>query len=570
MRVTWRLLWYGTAALLFLAGLLSAGAYWLTPYPALLRWYLGLNDCFYRVESWPQQFFTPAVKAQGNGLALLAVVLCGAGLGLLRYCWRQPQLAAAPLAAPRPGWLAAWPDALNVLGLLAISGGLWWGGSRLVVQGTDEVFSALYCAPLPAFQTVAYYMAPNNHLLFNLLNGSLFGRSPDLVATGRLLSGVAYLLTVAAVYGWFRALTGNRALAVAVALTAALQYNLWGFGFQARGYALHALAHWGAFIGLFGYLRTRRPGWLLLNGVCCVVGYATVPTFLFFHLAQLLFGVLYYWQRRALDWRFWRYQLATLLAVYLFYLPALGFSGLAALIKNEHVQPTTNTLADFLPTLGRGLDDLVHHCFSYVEFHGPLSVALVLLPLVLLLARRSTAWFAYGLFYACLLAVAVGLMLGMRHLVNLRNLIGHCSLALTLVPATLYWVAGALPASGRRLAQPVVVLPVLLLLNTTFLVSNPIVYPVDLYLADNSHATQAVIAELAPVRSGQSVAYSWNSFYTYSIGQQRGLRGYLPCPSPPAQADFYVTRPTESLPAAAAPHYQLLHKGTELILYQRK
>jgi hypothetical protein len=460
---------------------------------------------------------------------------------------------------------------LHVLGLLLVSGGLWWGGSSLVVRGPDEVFSALYCAPLPAFQTVAYYMLPNNHLLFNLLNGSLFGHNPDLATTGRLLSGGAYLLTVAGVYGWFRGLTGSRPLALGVALTVALQYTLWGFGFQARGYALYALAHWGAFIGLFGYLRTRRPGGLLLNAVCCVVGYAAVPTFLFFHLAQLLFGALYHWQRRAVDWRFWRYQLAALLAVYLFYLPALGFSGLAALTSNEYVRPTNDTLAGFLPAFGLGLDELVHHCFSYVEFHGPLSIALVLLPLLLLLARRTTAWFAYGLFYACLLAVAAGLMLGMRHLVNLRNLLGQCSLALALVPATLYWVAGALPAGWpRQLARPLVVLPVLLLLSTTFLTSNPIVFPVDLYFSDNGRATQAIAAALAPVPSGQRVAYSWDSFYVYYVGQQRGLRGYLPCTPPPALADFYITLPSEPLPAAAAPYYQLLQKGPELILYQRK
>jgi hypothetical protein len=567
MRIPQWLPQYGLFALVLLVGLLASGTYWLTPYPKLLHWYLGLNNCFYRAESWPERFFTPAVKAKGNLLALVALVLCSAGLGILLYHWRripQPRQLALSLL-PRLGR----PDALYLLGLLGAASGLWWWGNSRVVPGTDEVFSALYCAPLPPFQTVAYYMLPNNHLLFNLLNGTLFGRSADLVHTGRLLSGLAYLATVASVYGWFRGLTGHRLLAAVVALVTALQFPLWGFSFQARGYALYALAHWGAFIGLFGYLRDRRGGWLLLNAVCCVVGYAAVPTFLFFHLAQLAFGVLYQWQQRALDWRFWRYQAGGLLTVYLFYLPALGFSGLAALTSNEYVQSTSPTIAGFLPAFSHDLHGFMQYCFSTIELGVPLSELLSLLPLLLLLARRNTAWFAYGLFYALLLAVAVGLMLGMRHSVNQRNLIGHCSLALALVPATLYWLLGQLPAHWRRprwqLGGTVLVL---LALGRQFVHASPVKNPENLYIFDNSRAYRAIITDLLTIRAGQRVAYSWESFYVYYAGQQRGLSGYLTC-SPPL-ADYYIVLPNEELPPVAAPNYELLAKGAEFTLYRRK
>lgn len=565
-RVFWRPQWrYGLSCLALVSGLLGAGAYLLTPYQALLRWYLGLNDCFYRAESWPQRFFTPAVKSQGNLLALLALALCSVGLGFLLYRWRRTPTPLPALPWPR----LARPDALYLLGLLGAASGLWWWGNGRVVRGPDEVFSALYCAPLPPFQTVAYYMLPNNHLLFNVLNGTLFGWHPDLVQTGRLLSGAAYLATVASVYGWFRGLAGHRLLAALVALAAALQFPLWGFGFQARGYALYALAHWGAFIGLFGYLRDRRGGWLLLNAGCCAVGYAAVPTFLFFHLAQLAFGGLYQWQRRALDWRFWRYQAGALLAVYLFYLPALGFSGLAALTSNEYVRPTSATLGGFLPAFGHDLHDFMKYCFSNAKLGVPLSEGLSLLPLLLLWARRDTAWFAYGLFYALLLAVAVGLMLGMRHSINQRNLVGHCSLALALVPATLYWLLGQLPAHWRRprwqLGGTVLVL---LVLGRQFVRASPVKYPESLYLSDNDRAYRAITAGLLPIRAGQRVAYSWESFYVYYVGQRRGLRGYLTC-TPPL-ADYYIVLPTEQLPTAAAPRYELLTKGPEFALYRRK
>ncbi|RYU77775.1 hypothetical protein [Hymenobacter persicinus] len=553
----------GAAVLLIAA--VGAIAYLVSSYAALQSWYLGLNSCFYRVESWPTQFFTPAVKAQGNLLCALALGLCTLGLAYLAYRWRQAP--TAPLAAP-PSWLRR-ADALYLLPVLATASGLWWWGQAAVVPGTDEVFSALYCARLPAFQTVAYYMLPNNHLLFNLLNGGLFGGADNLVATGRLLSGVAYLVTVAAAYGWFRQLTEHRLLAALVALTVALQFPLWGFGFQARGYALYALAHWGAFIGLFGYLQYRRGGWLLLNAVSCAAGYAVVPTFLYFHLGQLAFGVVYQLLRRELDWRFWRYQAAALVAVFLFYLPALSFSGLAALTSNEYVRPKSATLGGFLPSFGQDLQGYVTYCFSRVKVLGvQLSYVLALLPL-LLRAKRNTIWFAYGLFYALLLLVLVLLMIGMRRSTNQRNLIGHCSLAQALVPATLYWLLSRLPAHWRAARwQLGVTAGLLLILGLKFAKTNPIAKAEDLYLFDNTTAYRAIEDGVQTIPAGRSVAFSWESFNAYHAARQRGLRCSLPCE--PASADYYVVYGREKLPVALASQYELASTFPKHRIYRRR
>jgi hypothetical protein len=419
-------------------------------------------------------FFTPAVKVQGNLLCALALALGIGGIGYILHRWRQARPTHLPAVRLRSLHRT---DVLYILGLMIICCGLWWWGYARVVPGTDEVFSALYCAQVPSFQTVAYYMLPNNHLLFNLLNGVLFsGATDNLVATGRLLSGLAYLTTVAGVYGWFRQLTTHRPLAALVALTAALQFSLWGFGFQARGYALYALAHWGAFISLFAYLRHKHRSWLLLNAVSCVVGYATVPSFLYFHIAQLAFGVSYQLLQREADWRFWRYQVGALLAVYLFYLPAFCFSGLGAFTSNDYVRPKRALLLEFIPFFGQDILNFIADCFSRIEILGlPLSYGLALLPLALLRARRNSVWFAYGLFYLLLLLTLGALILGMRRSPFQRNLIGHCSLALTLVPAAIYWLLGRLPAHYTpRCWQLGGISLLLLLLLGQFIRNNPI------------------------------------------------------------------------------------------------
>jgi len=51
---------------------------------------------------------------------------------------------------------------------------LWIWGNKMAMPAYDEVFSAQNAAGIHPFQCVSYYMLPNNHLLFNLLNGLFF------------------------------------------------------------------------------------------------------------------------------------------------------------------------------------------------------------------------------------------------------------------------------------------------------------------------------------------------------------------------------------------------------------
>lgn len=537
-------------AALLLAVMALLLAYLLTPYPALRDWYLRRTPYLYRAAAWPQDFFTPAVKARGNLLAALALV---ALVGVGAYGWwarpRQPDATAPPLRllsrADRP-WLA---------GLLLLAAGLWAWGATQVPPAYDEVFSAVYCAGNESLlATWSYYMLPNNHVLFNLLNGGLFGwphRLPWLVPTGRLLSGLAYAGTLAVVYRLVAGLTGRRGVGALLAVLAGLQFSLWGFGFQARGYALYALLHWVAVGTLLAHWRQPRQNkWLIINMLAVAAGYAVVPTFLFYHAAQLLAGAAVQLRQRRFDGRFWRCQVGALALAGAFYLPIIGFSGLAALAANPYVRPFGGSLAEFIVKAWPDVKSYAPYAFGEIGLGPWPAYILILLPLTLLAHRR---YWQLGLLYlAWLLAVAGG-TLGLRHVIFHRNLLAFFSLAVVLAPLTVgAWLGRWRPWAG--LAGALVVLGGV---GLGFVRHNPVREPLALYYFDLPAGFDAARQRLAKLPGGAaSVAFSEESFYPYFLYRRAGHLAPHPAQRPAPAANYFITAPNDALPPALAGRYQ--------------
>src|SRR5262245_28560302 len=69
------------AVLLLLACVLVLCCFYLfTGYYHLTAWYLNLNNCFYRSQSWSKDFFTPGIKSDGNIYSIIGIVTSAAGL----------------------------------------------------------------------------------------------------------------------------------------------------------------------------------------------------------------------------------------------------------------------------------------------------------------------------------------------------------------------------------------------------------------------------------------------------------------------------------------------------------
>ncbi|MDO7887039.1 hypothetical protein [Hymenobacter cheonanensis] len=535
-------------AVLLLLAAVALLAYLLTPYPALRDWYLHHTPFLYRGPAWPRDFFTPAVKARGNLLAGLALATLG---GVGAYGWwgrRRPVVAAPPL---RLLSRADWPWLAGLLGLAA---GLWAWGATQVPPAYDEVFSAVYCAGNESLlATWSYYMLPNNHVLFNLLNGGLFGwlhRLPWLVPTGRLLSGLAYASTLAVVFRLVAGLSGRRWAGALLAVLAGLQFSLWGFGFQARGYALYALLHWVALAALLAYWRRPRRSSLVVNALAVAAGYATVPTFLFYHAAQLLAGAVVQARQRRFDGQFWLAQVGALALAGVFYLPAIGFSGLAALAANPYVRPFDGSLGEFIGKAWPDVKSYAPYAFGEIGLGPWLAYGLALLPLGLLAHRR---YWRLGLLYGCWLLAMLGGTLGLRHVIFHRNLLALFSLAVVLAPLAV----GVLLGRWHRWAGLAGALAVVGVTGLGFVRHNPVREPLALYYYDLTGGFEAAQQRLARLPAGTtSVGFSEESFYPYFLYLRAGGQAPHPAQRPAVATDYYLTAANDALPPSLQGRYQ--------------
>lgn len=525
-------------------------AYLATPYATLRDWYLHLTPNLYRAASWPADFFTQRVKERGNMLALLALAVLLAG----GTCWwASPRRLPKSAAATRRPFLtrADWPW---LAGLLLLAAGLWAWGATQVPPAYDEVFSAVYNAGSESlFTTWSYYMLPNNHVLFNLLNAGLFGWLPHaawLVPTGRGLSGLAYLGTLLVVYRLVAGLTARRWVGALLAVLAGLQFSLWGFGFQARGYALYALLHWVALAALLRYWRQPRRGNLVLNALAVAAGYATVPTFLFYHAAQALAGAVVQLRQRCFDGLFWLAQAGALALAGAFYLPAIGFSGLAALAANPYVRPFRGSLGEFVGKAWPDVKSYAPYAFGEIGMGPWLAYGLALLPLGLLAHRR---YWQLGLLYGCWLLAMLGGTLGLRHVIFHRNLLALFSLAVVLAPLT----AGVLLGRWHRWAGLAGALAIVGITGLGFVWHNPVREPLALYYYDLTSGFEAVQQRLARLPAGAaSVGFSEESFYPYFLYVRAGGQAAHPARRPAVAADYYLTAANDGLPPALAGRYQ--------------
>ena len=325
---------YSFAALSLFISLFGSFFYLLSDYDSLVKWYLGLNDCFYRSSQWSADFFTRGIKSDGNMYSIIAIVL--SSVGMFYVAWRKKKL---PVSEDRITVSLPKGDIPYVAACLVITFLFWLLGNNASMPAYDEVFSARDIAGINHFQGWAYYVLPNNHLLFNLLNGSIFHFVKDKVVTGRILSLLGYWGVALSLLFWFKTIVANRLVALLVACTLSLQFFVWAFGFQARGYELYLLAEWGAFLSTFYYLQSGKQRWAVVGALCSLVGYCIMPSFLYFHTGLLLFVVIYIALYKVPVRSFWKYQVAALFACYLFYLPSLCFSGLAAITSNGYVLP---------------------------------------------------------------------------------------------------------------------------------------------------------------------------------------------------------------------------------------
>jgi hypothetical protein len=519
--------------LLFVSVIAGAICYLFAGYDRLVNWYLSLEDCFYKRSEWTTGYFTPEVKMQGNFFALGGILLAATALVLIFRGWRNREVSS-----PHPYSVSIaslpWYGAVVVL---AVSVAVWeW---NLLLPSNDEVFSVVKCTALHPFITLSYYMQPNNHIYFNVVNRLLFGWLNDFVFSGRLIAAATYVGATAGVYFLLCRLLSGRLFAFIALLPVLFGVYTLGFGVQARGYGPQLFCGIMAFIALM--LRHADSGdrQLRVNAVFNIIGFMLIPSYLYFYLAQLMYLGFVMVGQRKIDRRFIWAQVATGAMVYLAYLPAICFSGLQSITSNGWVKPSTEGLLSFLPRYGDFLLTLMSEVCNNIAGQGNfINYLLFALPLALFFTKKSTDR-RMALFYIALWVPYVLYTMVVKRIPFHRVLIVHLSLSTLFVVYTLAVIVRHISAQHKS--------KVLKLAAIAFLFVLPVGYYLyDLYLLNRYNATYLLyryninevhtvqINSLEKIPQGSSVSFSEDAFYFYYYASRRNYTTFK-CPSTSAQ-----------------------------------
>jgi hypothetical protein len=515
-------------AILFCLSFLLAG------YCQLSHWYVSGSSVFYREDFWRKAFFTPATKTYGNlfciGGLLASVILF---FLLARHKHKEKPSIRFNFSTRIPVCF------LVICGMFA-----WLWGSNMVRPAFDEVFSAINCAGLSPFYTVSYYMLPNNHILFNFINGMVFHFATDKVFTGRLISLVCYLGIIIIMYIWLVSLLKNNFVAVVITLLLMLQFPTWGFSFQARGYELCSLAAWLAFFALTQYRLLGNDRGLKLYVIACIAGYWCIPVFLYFHIACMIFAIISANRKEKSAANFWKAQLVIILVVFLLYLPALCFSGLPALIANKYVSVQSQSPQIFSYNLQITFKSYLESFSGNFNSQNHLGAGLLFfIPLTLFGFYTNKSALLLGKFFISMW-VAWLLVTGIIRIFSPDRIIGaQLSISLAISCYTLYLLA---EAAIRKIRLRIFLLTVIFgLLIFYFIGSDRDNVNYRLYQNDTNADFTRIHQGFELIAHGKSIGFSDECFYWRYLYQKRAgtIAG-----TTPELPQFYIRSKSDSLP----------------------
>ncbi|MCR8560781.1 hypothetical protein KXD93_24200 [Mucilaginibacter sp. BJC16-A38] len=527
--------WHAAFGFTFLAlAIIFCLLFLFTGYNQLSHWYIAGSPGFYRQDFWGKAFFTQRTKAYGNLFCI------GGLLASSTLCFLLARNQHKEKISIRLNFRAWVPICfLPICGTLA-----WLWGNSLVRPAFDEAFSAINCAGLPPFYTVSYYMLPNNHILFNFINGLVFHFATDKVFTGRLISLVCYLCIILIMYNWLVSLLKNNFVAVMITLVLMLQFPTWGFSFQARGYEFCSLAAWLAFFALSQYRLFGNGRWLKLYVIACAAGYWCIPVFLYFHVACTILIIVSANQKENAAANFWKAQLVIALVVFLLYLPALCFSGLPALIANKYVSVQTQSLQTFSNNLLITFKSYLEGFSGNFNSENHLGAGLLFfMPLTLFCFYTNKCALLLGKFFISIW-VAWLLVTGIiRIFPPDRIMAAQLSISLAISCYTLCLLAEAV-IRKTRLRIPILIIA-FGLLAYYFIRSDQDNVNYRLYQNDINANFTRIRRALELIPPGKSIDFSDECFYWRYLYQKR--TGTL-ARTTPELPQFYIRSKNDSLP----------------------
>ncbi|TAK34886.1 MAG: hypothetical protein EPO28_15505 [Saprospiraceae bacterium] len=532
--------------------------YWLLSREQLAAWYKGIFPFFYKAETWESAFFTEAVKLAGNGWCLAALL---AAIVWSYFIWKTP-------APDLPEIVLKKQPAAVYAGIALVGALLSMIASQHSTYATDEVFSALNFAAVPVFQTLSYYLLPNNHLLFNSINGSLFFWSDDLVLSGRIISLGCYVAVLCFSWHFLQKWVASTGLRFLVLLVVALQFPVWGFSGQARGYELVLLCSCLSLGTFYAYFTTGARYLLPLHTICNVAGILTVPTYLYWWIGLMFASCLLQMTGRRIDRPYLRSSVTGFAACLILHLPLLSFSGLAALAGNKYVQPGNATVWHFLTHLNehKYFNGVFSEWFCTGSSSAWIGAAFLLLPALLFIyPRKDPKRRVLGVIYFSMAIVFLGMAVLMLKLPFYRNLIAHGYLALLAIVIAL---APVCRSKALRISFGLA----LITFAGHSAYRNYHWMPGNLYYYDVSAYFNKVSEFKTDFKPSSSIYLDDDCFYWWYVLRKKypNRELLIELNRPRFNLQDYCVMPRDSLPLAGTGLYQLVEIGSEHQIFEKR
>ncbi|UOQ82971.1 hypothetical protein [Hymenobacter sp. 5414T-23] len=209
--------------------------------------------------------------------------------------------------------------------------------------GYDEIWTWLNFASRGILVSIAYYPAPNNHILYSVLSSITFYLDSGVVGL-RLPSFLAALvlfwILLIVLYRLFKS---NYVAVIGVCLFFSF-YMIDYYSMNARGYIYITLAFVGS-TGALIELSKQKPklNYMFWLGFVAfsVIGFASIPTYLYAFVSQALVFLFLseISRKRKMTIAFIYYSFIVGVFVLLFYAPVLLISGFESVLKNKYVLP---------------------------------------------------------------------------------------------------------------------------------------------------------------------------------------------------------------------------------------
>jgi hypothetical protein len=519
--------------------------YWSSDHQQLIDFYKGLNPSFYKAAAWGRVFFTAEVKSQGNWWCLTALV---AAIGWAFIAWRSKWPVIPKLNVKKNTFLEYAGIALAGVVLSIVA-------NLHLKYGTDEVFSALNFAALPPFQCVSYYALPNNHMLFNILNGSNSIWHFNLVESGRWISLICYVVVLCSSWFFLKKWIRSHWLRSLSLLALALQFPAWGFSGQARGYELLLLLSLLSLISFWAYWFENKKHLLSFHAFCNIAGMLTMPSYLYWWFGLAIASLLLMLWEKRIDRSYIRASLSGAFMTVLVFLPLLSFSGIASLDSNAYVRPANANVWDLIKDLVehvyfRGLFD---EWFCFGSSSVLIGIACVLCPFLMFFYPPDDRRFrALGILYFSMMIAFFMMTAFMLKLPFNRIMIAHGYATLMFV---LIILIRLLNSRGARIAFGFVML--LFVTCSAFINFNRM--PVNLYYFDNNSYYNKLSECKTIFRRGSTVYLDDECFYWQYVLSTRypaqGLRIMLN--EPTYNRQDYCIMPAGSKPPSDTTLYRV-------------